>query len=225
MDSKYTPIGRRSITEKDIPVLVRTVKNTITEKLQGQPSVSVTADIWSDRTLRSFLGVTAHIYNPQRNELESFLLDCRRFTGRHSAENIAIAFDEITDEYSITKKVAYIITDNAANMKYTFKVKLPQQDKHRNDSEDFEDMNLDNEDLWEDVSWDDEENTYFLKSRQRLSCFAHSLQLVIHDGMKEVKAISLTIAKTSRFTRLLHSSTPFKEKFEAVFGTGKSVPA
>ncbi|KAJ7990613.1 hypothetical protein DPEC_G00302210 [Dallia pectoralis] len=110
-------------------------------------------------------------------------------------------------------------------MKCAFKVKLPQQDEHSNDSEDFEDMNLDNEDLWEDVSWDDEENTYFLKSRQRLSCFAHSLQLVIHDGMKEVKAISLTIAKTSRFTRLLHSSTPFKEKFEAVFGTGKSVPA
>ncbi|KAJ8007599.1 hypothetical protein DPEC_G00095700 [Dallia pectoralis] len=108
-------------------------------------------------------------------------------------------------------------------MKCAFKVKLPQQDEHSNDSEDFEDMNLDNEDLWEDVSWDDEENTYFLKSRQRLSCFAHSLQLVIHDGMKEVKAISLTIAKTSRFTRLLHSSTPFKEKFEAVFEGEKSV--
>ncbi|KAJ8334008.1 hypothetical protein SKAU_G00413270 [Synaphobranchus kaupii] len=43
--------------------------------------------------------------------------------------------------------------------------------------------------------------------------------------MKEVKAISLAIAKTSRFTTLLHSSSQFKDKFEAMFGTGKTVPA
>lgn len=43
--------------------------------------------------------------------------------------------------------------------------------------------------------------------------------------MKEVRAISRTIAKTSRFTTLLHSSSQFKDKFEAMFGTNRTVPA
>lgn len=66
LDNKYTPIGRRTIKEKRIPVLVGNIKDTITEKLQSQPSVSITGDIWSDRILCSFLGVTAQIYNPSR---------------------------------------------------------------------------------------------------------------------------------------------------------------
>lgn len=197
LDNKYTPIGRWTITEKLILVLVGKVKDTITEKLQSQPSVSITAEIWSGRILHSFLGVTTHSY-----KLESFLLDCRWFTGQHAAENITITFYEIVDEYRITNKVAYVITDNAANMKCAFKVKLPQQEEHSEESDDSENGNLHDEHLWEDVSWDDEENIDLLRSRQRLSCFAHSLQLVIHDGMKEVKAISLAIAKTSRFSTL-----------------------
>lgn len=48
MDSKYTPISRSTISEKRIPVLVNQVKQTIVERLQRQPSVSVTVDIWSD---------------------------------------------------------------------------------------------------------------------------------------------------------------------------------
>lgn len=62
------------------------------------------------------------------------------------------------------------------------------------------------------------------RSRQRLSCFAHSLQLVIGDGLKEAKFISLAIAKASKLTSLLHSSTSFKNRFKATFGSGKSIP-
>lgn len=43
--------------------------------------------------------------------------------------------------------------------------------------------------------------------------------------MKEVRAISRTIAKTSRFTTLLHSSSQFTDKFEVMFDTNKTVPA
>lgn len=117
MDSKYTPISKSTISEKRIPVLVNQVKQTIVERLQRQPSVSVTVDIWSNRRLRSFLGVTVHAVHCPNGScvLEPYLLECRWFTGRHSGERISAAFEEILEEYGITQKVCYIITDNSAN--------------------------------------------------------------------------------------------------------------
>uniref|UniRef100_A0A3B4ZLE7 HAT C-terminal dimerisation domain-containing protein n=1 Tax=Stegastes partitus TaxID=144197 RepID=A0A3B4ZLE7_9TELE len=177
----------------------------------------------ADRRLRSFLGVTAHVCCKTKDSyvLESYLLDCRRFTGRHSGEQIASALEEITEEYGISQKITYIITHNAANMKCAFKVHMPQQ---QSDDSESEEENLDDEHLWEDMtSVEDTELPW--SSSERLSCFAHSLQLVVTDGMKEVRAVSRTIAKTSRFTTLLHSSSQFKDKFEAMFDTSKTVPA
>lgn len=61
-------------------------------------------------------------------------------------------------------------------------------------------------------------------SGERISCFAHSLQLVVNDGMKEVRAISRAIAKKSRISTLLHSSSQFRDKFEAAFDSTKTIP-
>uniref|UniRef100_A0A673G3B6 HAT C-terminal dimerisation domain-containing protein n=1 Tax=Sinocyclocheilus rhinocerous TaxID=307959 RepID=A0A673G3B6_9TELE len=210
---RYTPIARSTIAFKQIPQLVTRVKECIKSSLADQKFVSVTADIWSDRTLRSYLGVTAHVCNSTANEytLKSFLLDCRRFKGRHSADNIVAAFDEILEEYNINDKVEFIITDNASNMKKAFKFVMAED--HSDDSEDEEDM------VGEPL-----DRNFTLGSRQRLSCFAHSLQLVVGDGLKEVKCLSQAMSKVSKLATLLHSSTIFKDKFEAVFGNGKSIP-
>ncbi|RXN07736.1 neoverrucotoxin subunit alpha-like protein [Labeo rohita] len=43
--------------------------------------------------------------------------------------------------------------------------------------------------------------------------------------MKEVKAIARAIAKASKFTTLLHSSSKHRDMFEAHFGSNKSIPA
>ena len=77
------------------------------------------------------------------------MLDCRHFTGRHSGEKIASAFEEVAEEHGIYQKISYVITDNATNMKCTFKVHMPQQTA--DDSESEED-NLDDEQLWEDMN-------------------------------------------------------------------------
>ncbi|GAA6069381.1 zinc finger BED domain-containing protein DAYSLEEPER-like [Tachysurus ichikawai] len=82
-------------------------------------------------------------------------------------------------------------------MKCAFKVKLPQQSVDPAIDSEEEIDNLDDEDLWED--------------------------LVIGDGLKEAKFISLAISKASKLTSLLHSSTTFKSRFEAAFGN-KSLP-
>uniref|UniRef100_A0A672S8E9 HAT C-terminal dimerisation domain-containing protein n=1 Tax=Sinocyclocheilus grahami TaxID=75366 RepID=A0A672S8E9_SINGR len=213
IDERYTPIARSTIAFKQIPQLVTRVKECLKSSLADQKFVSVTADIWSDRTLRSYLGVTAHVCNSTANEytLKSFLLDCRRFKGCHNADNIVAAFDEILEEYNINDKVEFIITDNASNMKKAFKFVMAED--HSDDSEDEEDM------VGEPL-----DRNFTLGSRQRLSCFAHSLQLVVGDGLKEVKCLSQAMSKVSKLATLLHSGTIFKDKFEAVFGNGKSIP-
>ncbi|CAK6977231.1 zinc finger BED domain-containing protein 4-like [Scomber scombrus] len=223
VDSKYTPISRRTITEKYIPILVKQVKETVLEKLKKKSTVSLTTDIWSDRRLRSFLGVTAHLCSKSKDcyALESFLLDCRRFPGKHSGERIFSAFEEITEEYGIRQKISYIVTDNAANMKCAFKVRMPQQ---QSDDSESEEENLDDEHLWEDMNPVEDTEPPWL-SGERISCFAHSLQLVVNDGMKEVRDISRAIAKTSRFSTLLHSSALFRDKFEAALDSTKTIPA
>ncbi|XP_050958759.1 zinc finger BED domain-containing protein 4-like [Labeo rohita] len=218
LDSKYTPMSRTSLTEKLIPHLVTKVKGDIIKALDVQSNVAITADLWSDRRLRSFLGVTAHVACKDKDSysLKSFLLDCRRFTGKHCGERIASAFDNIVEEYGVGHKISYILTDNASNMKRAFKVRMPEVEQPEGDSSD----DLDDETMWEDA-----EHVEPWSSGERLSCFAHSLQLVINDGMKEVKAIARAIAKASKFTTLLHSSSKHRDMFEAHFGSNKSIPA
>lgn len=107
------------MTEKRIPYLVSKVKDDIIKALEAQASVALTTDLWSDRRLRSFLGVTVHIACKDKDSysLKSFLLDCWHFTGKHCGERIASAFDEIVEGYGIDNKISYILTDNASNMK------------------------------------------------------------------------------------------------------------
>lgn len=151
MDNKYTPISRATITTRNIPQLVATLKEGIKSRLEEQRSLSVTADIWSDRTMRSYLGVTAHMLNnTSEPHLQTYLLACRRFKGHHSSENISAAFDEILEEYNISEKVDFIITDNAANMRKAFKVKMADhsddfEDGSSSDEEDMDGAQLDTE--------------------------------------------------------------------------------
>ncbi|KAL3048812.1 hypothetical protein OYC64_008317 [Pagothenia borchgrevinki] len=113
--------------------------------------VSVTVDIWSDRKMRGFLGVTAHYLeqDEERIELKSNLLACDRFKGSHTAERICEQFEAICDEYSIKNKIDYIISDNAANMRKAFTVCFPTEQE---DEDVDEEDDLDDPELWHDLS-------------------------------------------------------------------------
>ena len=55
------------------------------------------------------------------------------------------------------------------------------------------------------------EGTLQLFSKERISCFAHTLQLTIKDGLKETKYLEGGIRKVSRLAAFLHCSTIFKK--------------
>ncbi len=104
-------MARSTITSR-LPKYEADVKETLKRILNDQQSVALTADIWSDRLMRSFLGVTVHINltKPVSGVVEdlglhSYLLTCRRFQGSHTGAAIGSAFDEIMEEFEIKNKV------------------------------------------------------------------------------------------------------------------------
>ncbi|XP_050923036.1 zinc finger BED domain-containing protein 4-like [Lates calcarifer] len=64
-----------------------------------------------------------------------------------------------------------------------------------------------------------------MAKKQRLQCFAHTLQLVVGDSLKETKVVSPSLSKLSKLSSLLHTSTTFKDVFDAEFGEQKGIPA
>lgn len=114
--------------------------------------------------------------------------------GSHTGQRILDCYHSIIDSYQLDGKVSYVVTDNASNMKAAFNLQLFDQDVENSSDED---------ELWKD-SCDD--SSVDLITTERLSCFAHSLQLVVKDGMKELKPINAAMGKASRITTLLHSS-------------------
>jgi hypothetical protein len=50
----------------------------------------------------------------------------------------------------------------------------------------------------------------------RLPCYAHTLQLVINDGLKCVTNIRNSLEKVSKIAKLSHSSTLVSERFEKI---------
>ena len=194
-----------------------TMKKKILNMLSQQKSISLTVDIWSDRTMRNYLGITAHFAGKEvaqpagKKKLSSLLLKFRRFLGSHTGESIRLAFEQALEEFEIKDKVSYVVTDNAANMRAAFKTRFPCVETEADDDQ----LGEVDDDIFQGLSEADEldiqaavENT----TRQRISCFAHSLQLVVADGLKEAKNLSAPLSKASRLSTLLHRSTIFKER-------------
>ena len=103
-----------------------------------------------------------------------FLCDCSE---AHTGTNIHAAYETLMEQYEVS--VNYIITDNASNMIKAFKFGV---DEHGNEDDE----------LYDDVDDDAEAVEAGLADipATRLSCYAHTLQLSIHDGLKK-SAVSL----------------------------------
>ncbi|XP_022814700.1 uncharacterized protein LOC111348347 [Spodoptera litura] len=92
----------------------------IKSELRNVDEVCTTADIWSAKT-RSFLGVTAHWLDTNLKR-KSETLACRRFSGTHSYDRIALLLDAVHAEFGLdSRKVLAAVTDNGSNFVKAFK--------------------------------------------------------------------------------------------------------
>ena len=116
-DPDITIPGRHAITD-----LLDKKYQEMMEKLKARLAEArrchLTMDGWSNRRCRSsFLGATVHFFNAKKRCGESFRLVLRKFSSRHTANNIMRMTESILDEFGIREKTHVINTDNGPNIR------------------------------------------------------------------------------------------------------------
>ena len=138
--------------------------NSIKSRLQGIDSVCVTLDIWTNRDMRSYLGITCHFIESYK--LASPMVACTGFRGRQTADNIVEKYEEVMSSFELCGNV------KASNMKKAF-LTLPGM-KITPDS-DFEEESQ--------ISVIDADLLIYIPEHS--SCLCHTLQLVVKDAFQE----------------------------------------
>lgn len=216
-DAKYVPPCRQTVTDSILPYMLNSTQNKITQVLDKSSDVSLTADIWTDRRMHSFLGVTVHMFHDGKPY--SYLLAFRVFSGSHTGQKIADTLESIISQNSLQGKIRCIVTDNASNMRKAMSVMFEVGDSSFGFPAEVDDPSL-----WEDDIESDVLGTVGMGC-EHISCFAHSLQLVVHDGLDALTMTRLLLAKTSKLSNLIHQSSLFRGMYEEGMGSGKIVPS
>lgn len=77
--------------------------------------VSITSDMWTSDSNKSYITVTAHfIYN---HKIISRVIATREVILSHTGENIVKELRAIFEEWAVLNKVVTVVTDNGANIK------------------------------------------------------------------------------------------------------------
>lgn len=211
MDPRYPVPGMRKLST-EINKLFMMMKVAIKGHLTSATAVHFTTDIWSKKGLSSsYLGVTAHFYSHSDDQYHSVLVAVRYISElRHTAETVAAIFTEVLSEWEIpVEKVGFVVTDNGSNVVKAFRQDYFQQlvdNRHHKDEDDndkdeddqadesaeemVDDDDIDkliDEDVAEFDSCDEQHDTQFqiVGMGKRLSCYSHTLQLVVTTFTKD----------------------------------------
>uniref|UniRef100_A0A1X7VAT2 HAT C-terminal dimerisation domain-containing protein n=1 Tax=Amphimedon queenslandica TaxID=400682 RepID=A0A1X7VAT2_AMPQE len=215
LDPRYTIVSRQYLQYSLIPKQVSETVAKIKLSLQDTRFCSVTLDIWSSRRMHAYLGVACHILINW--EIVSYLLACRQIFGAHTGENILADFKDIAGDFQIKPKIFKAITDNASNMKKAFQpISLPgfvlvDSDESEDEDDDSESLGISIEECEEQDQLD------VLDNLERISCFAHTLQLCIKDGITASRQVTKAIAKVAHIVNHVKKSTKATEKLESLF--------
>ncbi|CAF3358442.1 unnamed protein product [Rotaria sp. Silwood2] len=223
---KFEPVSARKLKHAVIPSFTNNVRKIIQEALDNTNDLTLTIDGWSDRRCRSYLGVTCHLIDSKMSP-QSYLIDFVRFKSPHTSENIRQLTEDILERFNIKEKVFKVITDNASSMikAYNFGIFTSEEDDvydHQMNSTLKEDPTFDQYDdhielenfRGVDVYPAEDIEEYEDSSRFRLSCFLHTLQLCVRDGLKSASYMSKTLDKCRALAKVSHKSTKIADALE-----------
>ncbi|KAE9542433.1 hypothetical protein AGLY_003294 [Aphis glycines] len=112
----YTPPSRKLLTTKLLPDQYNVIYLKLKYMLENVNDVSITTDMWTSDSTRSYITVTCHfIFN---DCLYSPVLATEEVKESHTGENIASALSNIFNEWNISNKIVTIVSDNGANIKH-----------------------------------------------------------------------------------------------------------
>ena len=147
----------------------------------------------------------ALIFGDWQLELEHIVVWCNRVQGRYTAENIQFWYNEVVSDFGISEKVKHIIRDNGSNIKAFTQVTLPGYEE-----EDTDDLSNEDKDNFESISTSSLDGF----SIERHACFAHTLQLVIKDGLARAGQLNKVIKQCSNRVSFIPNSTVATDIFE-----------
>jgi hypothetical protein len=75
----------------------------------------LTTDSWTSVCTENYIAVTAH-YITADFTVGSCLLECVKYSDRHTADNLANELILVVNEWDIREKITVVVTDNAANI-------------------------------------------------------------------------------------------------------------
>lgn len=109
------PPTRQTIARK-LNAKYKAYKSKLKETLCSVSDLALTTDMWKNRHLCHFLGLTVHYFN--RNfEYVSLIIGFKKFNGRHLSDRLNRFIDNELNKLDIKPLVRGITSDNGADMK------------------------------------------------------------------------------------------------------------
>ena len=201
-NSQWNVMGKDKLG-KLIIAITDEIRNKVSTALCANKGfISVETDLWSDRRLRAYLGIVSTFVDSNFVRRKN-LLGFQQVTGAHTAVNIKLNFNSLLSSVGINYcDLVRVTTDNARNMLKCFSTQLDgsknQEIDHLISAMNKDDemnefiLKLDESDCEDEETEPQPEDPYeavFAKldgllnlvEGQRISCFAHSIQLVVID--------------------------------------------
>ena len=213
LNPRFQVPSRSHLTKKLLHEKSSEIQSNLKLRLKKAQSVCLTIDMWSNRQMKGFLGITGHYIVDWT--MQSVMIACKRFKGKHTSENIRQVYEETIACFDIAEKIEGVISDNASNMVKAFDFSLPGfTEEKRTDGDDDDDD--DSNDEKNDISMEDSDSTdEFDCLPKHYRCYAHSLQLVVRDGLKEAgQHLKTVIAKASNIVNFVRKSVNASEILE-----------
>ncbi|CAF3484177.1 unnamed protein product [Rotaria socialis] len=221
---KFEPVSAKKLKNAVIPALKDDFLQKIHEIINDANDLTLTIDVWSDRRCRSYLRATCHFIDNKMIP-QAFLIDFARFKSPHTGENILhltedILYDLISEkkflkslqimhpQWSRLTNLAYLLTIKIVfwNIK---QIQYPMKTQHST----VYDIQLDNFEII-NVQYPDDVEDYQGLPKYRLSCFLHSLQLCVRDGVHNASHISKVLEKCRTLSKVSHKSNKIADLFD-----------
>ena len=208
------------------------MKQQITGKLAAARRINICVDIWTKWGMSaSFFGITAHFFSRSDHKRHRVTIAVKRMPSPHTADRVSELVKTMLQDWEIPEeKVGSVLTDNGSNMVAAFKQQVCSTDEDDMDgrestAEESNDMydtemetgetetRLADEVQKEIDDFDDKEIEHNVAFCQfsRMSCFAHTLQLVIRrfDG---IRCIQHVLGKAHTLVSKVNKSTKATER-------------
>ncbi|CAF3273968.1 unnamed protein product [Rotaria socialis] len=226
---KWQPISAKNLKVNIISSFKNRTHQLICDTLKSLSDLTVTIDAWSDRRGRGFLGITCHFID-EKMVPQAFLIDFVRMKSPHTSDTIQRLTENVLDRFNIKDKVYRIITDNASSMIKAYKFGLNIDEDHvihdsQHDKSIFnEESECNNYDQDFDLSKfqivSDLQTIVVHHNKDvqsiRMSCFAHTLQLTIRDGLYKNLCVSKVFEKCQTLARFAHKSSKIADLLDQI---------